>query len=62
MTTPARGLRVTVEDLLTGEVETKEVPNNDYLILTVGNCWVDGIQTHRHGETHVLTVKGRAKP
>jgi hypothetical protein len=60
--TPARGLRVTVEDLLDGSKEVTDVPNNDYLLLTVGNCYVDSIQTHARGATHVLVVKGRSAP
>ena len=51
MSEPA--LRVTVEDLLTGDVETVEVPMHDYLILVTGDAHLD-IQTHANG-THQLT-------
>lgn len=50
-------IRVTVEDLATGEKETVEV-KDDYLILVSGSCHVAHVQAHRNG-THVLTVKGR---
>lgn len=53
-----RGLRVTVEDLETGEVETAEVPVDDYLILTTGRCELAHVQAYGNG-THVLTVKNQ---
>jgi hypothetical protein len=51
-------IRVTVEDLATGETETTEVCD-DYVLLTAGSCYVDGIQTYPTKGTHVLTIKGR---
>ena len=50
-------IRVTVEDLATGDTETIEVMD-DYVILAAGSCWVDHVQTYANG-THILTVKGR---
>lgn len=51
------GIRVTVEDLETGETETIDV-DNDYVILAAGTCNVEHVQAYSNG-THVLTVKGR---
>ena len=51
-------IRVTVEDLKTGEIQTCEVWD-DYVILTAGSCYVDGIQVYPTKGTHVLTIKGR---
>jgi hypothetical protein len=50
------GIRVTAEDLETGEKETQEI-TDDYVIITAGSCYVDGIQTYPGTGTHVLTVK-----
>lgn len=55
---PNRGLRVTVEDLDTGDTETADVPLDDYLILTTGKCELTHVQTYANG-THVLTVKNQ---
>jgi hypothetical protein len=57
MTMAEADIRVTVEDLATGEVETVEL-KDDYMILAAGSCHVHHIQAHANG-THVLTVKGR---
>lgn len=54
-------VRITVEDLATGEKETKEVEDNDYFILTTGNCEVTNTQVYPAKGTHVLTIKGREK-
>jgi hypothetical protein len=50
-------IRVSIEDLATGEIETVEV-KDDYLIIAAGSCHVAHVQAHGNG-THVLTVKGR---
>lgn len=50
-------IRVTVEDLATGDTETVEI-KDDYVILAAGSCHVAHIQTFGSG-THILTVKGR---
>lgn len=51
-------LRVTVEDLETGDKETKEIPAGDYVIVTTAPCYLDGFQAYANG-TVVLTVKGK---
>ena len=53
-------LRITVEDLSTGEVQTRELPAGDYLLLTTEPAWVAHIQTYKNG-THVVTIKGRTQ-
>lgn len=51
-------IEVTVRDTETGESETATI-ENDYVIITAGSCWVDGIQDYPTRGTRVLTVKGR---
>jgi hypothetical protein len=51
-------IRVTVEDLKTGESEAQEI-SNDYVIVCAGTCHVAHITSHGNG-THVLTIKGRS--
>ncbi len=48
-------IRITVEDLETGEQEQTEI-ENDYVIITAGDYFLDGIVSYRNG-TVVLTVK-----
>lgn len=50
-----KGIKVTVEDLDTGDTESKTVEPGDYVIITVDPATVD-IVAHKNG-THVLTVK-----
>lgn len=45
-------IRVTVEDLLTGEKEVAEV-GDDYLLICAGSCYLDG--------TQVYPTKGHAR-
>jgi hypothetical protein len=52
-------IRVTVTDLATGQSETRDVPEGDYLILTTGTCHVASVQDYPAKGTQVLTVKGR---
>jgi len=52
-------IRVTVEDLATGEIGTREF-ENDYMLITEGDHYLDGIQAYTNG-THVITVKRRAE-
>ena len=52
-----KGIRVTIEDLETGESESREVLN-DYIIICQGTCYVSAEQMWASG-THQLTVKGR---
>jgi hypothetical protein len=49
-------LRVTVEDMKTGEKGERIVPDGDYILVTSEPCYLDGVQTY--AKTHVLTVKG----
>lgn len=51
-------IRVTVEDLATGDIEVAEVPLGEYLLLCTEPCWLAHTKAHANG-THVLTVKGR---
>lgn len=55
---PSGGIRVTVEDLVTGDTEVVEF-DNDYLLLCAGSCYADSFQTYANG-THQVTIKGRA--
>lgn len=57
MPDPAPGIRVTVEDLATGEAETQTI-YDDYVIVVAGSCHVAHVNAFANG-THVLTVKGR---
>lgn len=52
------GIRVTVEDLATGETESQQV-QNDYIIVCAGSCHVAHTQVYPKKGTHVLTIKGR---
>lgn len=49
-------LRVTVEDLETGDKGERIVPDGDYILITSEPCYLDGMQVY--AKTHVLTVKG----
>ncbi len=53
-----KGIRVTVEDLETGERDEKVVRAGDYLLLTVDPCYVHYTSAFANG-THVVTIKGR---
>ena len=52
-------LRVTVEDIETGDKDEAIVKDGDYIILVTEPARVDGIQVYRNGQTHVITVKDR---
>lgn len=52
-------LRVTVEDIETGQKGERIVPDGDYILITSEPCYLDGLQTY--AKTHVLTVKGFTK-
>lgn len=58
-TTFPPGIKVSIEDLLTGKVETKTI-TDDWLLITHGRVYVDGEQRYSNG-TAVVTIK-RAKP
>lgn len=53
-------LRVTVEDLETGETQTVDVPAGDYFMLTTTPAYVAHTNVFANG-THVITVKGRTR-
>lgn len=57
MSTPE--LRITVEDLVTGEKETRDIAADDYVIITTGKCHVASKQIYPVKGTHVLTIKER---
>ena len=52
-------LRVTVEDIETGEKGERIVPEGDYILITSDPCYLDSTQTY--AKTHVLTIKGFVK-
>lgn len=49
-------LKVTVEDLETGEKGERVIPDDDYMLITSGSVYLDGTQMYQR--THVLTIKG----
>lgn len=53
-------LRVTVEDLETGEKQTVDVPSGDYFMLTTAPAYVAHTNVFANG-THVVTIKGRTR-
>lgn len=50
-------IRVTVEDLETGDTETKDVADGDYVLICVAPCYLHQTNEYTAG-THVMTVKG----
>ena len=54
-------IRVTIEDLKSGEKESVEV-GDDYLLICAGSAYEDGIQVYPTKGTHVITVKGIRAP
>lgn len=53
-----KGIRVTVEDLETGETSSAEIMD-DYVLVCAGTCHVGGMQDYPTSGTRVITVKGR---
>lgn len=53
------GIRVTVEDLATGEIGEHAEIRDDYIVVCAGSCHVAHIQVYPTKGTHVLTIKGR---
>lgn len=49
------GIRVTCEDLETGESQSREIWN-DYIVIVAGDRYVANVQAHGNG-THVVTIK-----
>lgn len=56
MTGTGKGIRVTVEDLETGETESAEIMD-DYVIVTHGNRYVSGTVEYPAAGTSVVTIK-----
>jgi hypothetical protein len=54
-------LRVTVVDVETGDEETQEVAQGDYVLVCHEPCHLDYVQTFKTG-TVQLTIKGRTAP
>ena len=52
-----RGIRVTAEDLETGDVSVAEIMD-DYALICAGSCYIHAVQVHATG-TVQLTIKGR---
>lgn len=52
-----KGIKVTVEDLETGETESAVIWD-DYLLITAGSCHRTSVQSYPKSGTHVVTVKG----
>lgn len=51
-------VRVTVEDLETGESESAVI-EDDYILTCAGSCYLHHTNVFAENGTHVLTVKGR---
>lgn len=54
------GVRVTCEDVDTGESESK-VLHDDWMVITDGRYYLDGVQSYPGTGTVVLTIK-RSEP
>jgi hypothetical protein len=54
----ATGFRVTVEDLETGDKQTKIVQAGDYMLIPFEPCYLAGAQQYFSTGTVVLTIKG----
>ena len=52
-------LRITAEDLETGDKQVTEIPAGEYVVLTTEPCHVDGIQAYPQKGTYIVTIKGR---
>lgn len=52
-------LRVTVLDVDTGDTDTQDVAEGDYLLITHEPCHESNVQVYSHGRTHVITVTDR---
>jgi hypothetical protein len=52
-------LRVTVTDVETGDTDTAEVPEGDYLLICHEPCHLTYTSVYPTTGTHVLTIKGR---
>jgi hypothetical protein len=52
-------IRVTVEDLETGDKDVAEVGEGDYIIIAHHPCHVAHTNVFSNGRTHQVTIKGR---
>jgi hypothetical protein len=52
-------VRITVEDLETGDKETAEMPAGEYYVLATEPCHVAHVQMSGGGKTVQLTIKDR---
>ena len=59
MAEKAKGLKVTVEDLETGTVETVNLPMGEYFLLCTEPCHVSYTQVFSGGKMVQLTIKDR---
>lgn len=57
----SKGIRVTVEDLETGEAQSQEI-DDDYVLVTAGSCYVAYTNTFPARGTYIITIKGRKDP
>ena len=57
MTDAEKGIRVTVEDLSTGETQTRVVWD-DYFLLTAGSAYLSSYDAYPTSGTVILRVKG----
>lgn len=51
------GTRVTCEDVETGESDSAVI-QDDYMLITDGRCYLDGVQVYGNGTTQI-TIKMR---
>lgn len=51
-------LRVTVTDIETGDTDSAEVVEGDYLLICHAPCYQDSVQAYPTKGTHVITIKG----
>lgn len=56
MTNPV--LRITCEDLVTGDIAMQEIPSGEYVLIVTEPCHQANVTAHGNG-THVITVKGQ---
>lgn len=52
-------LRITVVDLETGDSDTGEIRDGDYMVIAHAPCRVHHTQVTAGGSTHVVTIKDR---
>ena len=52
-----KGIRITIVDLATGEMETTVIWD-DYLLICAGSCHRTSLNAYPTTGTHMMTVKG----